>query len=579
MRQGDVLGPLLFCYALKPAIEKTQQLFKRQFPAEKVTFHAYMDDITIIGTETACIEAYNLLTHELDAISLTVNSAKTVTTSTIVSESIGCVQSDCPKLLGAYVSRWWEKEKAEIDKLPEKHEIFFNRILKLPAEIAVRMLTLCGVPRWGHLIRTHHPEVVTEASTAFTEMSVRSLASILRIDHDLLTPEVYRQILMPYRCGGIGFIDWAEHAADSYASSLAGESNKSDKDDPNAPVDTQLRQSQFWEEKMAIIKKEHHDFFKHLDRHSCKMGSLWLTSPLTPLSAHNCNPFRAALLFRLGYAGRNPSAITTQPCKCAFPGRGPHAATTTNRMMMIHALGCRNGAITKRHHKVRDALIGILTNAGYDCTSEDPLNPEASRVMDIVARSSKGESLYVDVTVINALSVSNAGKPLPTLVAEKHKEKSDKYEALARQQGFTYKTFALETHGTMTADTQKFLQELSREIKPRFPDPADQHLLGYSATITPVSRALAYGNGLCLLASDQLSRLGVRFDRAAVPIVAPAVTGRLLPHSSFSPRAADDNDNAAAAAHSPPPPSLVGAPAADDDSISAAAAQPAPAPA
>ena len=182
VRQGDVLGPLLFCLALKPAVERTMKRFAEKFPDRQVQFFAYMDDITIVGKADECVEAFAILEEELAALSLMVNKGKTVTTSPDIGAALGCEVDDCPKLLGAFVSRTLEKEKAHIDELPATHETFFNRLPKLPAEVAYRLLIHCGVPRWAHLIRTHEPAVVKPASAAFTEMSLRCLCAILRVD-------------------------------------------------------------------------------------------------------------------------------------------------------------------------------------------------------------------------------------------------------------------------------------------------------------------------------------------------------------------------------------------------------------
>ena len=176
VRQGDVLGPLLFCLALRPAVARALEQFHLLLPGKQVSVYAYMDDITIVGDASAGYEFFSLLERELEGIGLAVNRAKTVMTSPLFKSDMKCRVESCFKLLGAHVSRNPAEEKAEVDKLVEQHEPLFNRLTHLPAEVAYRLLVLCGVPRWAHIIRTHEPIVSRPASAAFTEMSVLTLA-------------------------------------------------------------------------------------------------------------------------------------------------------------------------------------------------------------------------------------------------------------------------------------------------------------------------------------------------------------------------------------------------------------------
>ena len=364
-------------------------------------------------------------------------------------------------------------------------------------------------------------------------MSVRALTSILHINYDSVTEEMYRQITMPCRYGGLGIINWAEHAPVAYEASIAGESKNQREDDPNAPSKDELRESQFWELEMQRLKEDHPTLSKHLEKHSTKMANGWLQAPLTPLSAHTNNEFCAAMIHRLGFAGRAPDAVTNFKCKCGFPTHGTQSSTTTRRDVIKHMLGCTvNGAASRRHHKIRDALMRQMTMAGYTCTPEDPLDSTRTRLMDIVAVRPNGKSKFIDITVINPDCRSNAGKSFAQLVAAKHAEKASKYQSFADAQGFEYMTFAIDIYGKMTEESFKFLQELNGEMKPRFTNPADQHMLTFAATIAPISRALMFGNGMCLSLCDGLHNLGIRFGNPPVAVVAP------------QPRARSDDDNA-----------------------------------
>ena len=240
-----------------------------------------MDDITVVGTSASLIAFSPILKDELEQISLIMNTRKTTTTSPALANFLNCAYDECPKLLGAYVSRSRALEKSNIDKLPAKHAPLFNRLPVMPAEIGFRLLTLCGVPRWAHLIRTHEPDVTHEASVDFTGMAVRCACSILRVDYNEMNAQVYRQLRLPVRFGGMGVIDWAEAAEEAYAASLNGESMRAEFD-PNAPDDAeQVTRDMRWEALMEGIKSADAEFHGHLLRCSTKMSRLWLAGDIT----------------------------------------------------------------------------------------------------------------------------------------------------------------------------------------------------------------------------------------------------------------------------------------------------------
>ena len=554
VRQGDVLGPLFFCYALKPAIEKTQAIFSSRFPDKPVEFHAYMDDVTIIGDEDTCIQAFEILKHELLAISLVVNESKTVTTSERVKDALGCKHSDCPKLLGSFVSKVMSKELEAIDGLPECHEVFFNRISKLPAEIAFRLLRHCGVPRWAHIIRTHAPEVSMAASKDFTEMATRCLANILCIPYESITPAVLRQIYLPIRFGGMGMMAWEEMAHDAYRASLSGDTRRSRREeiDEFAPTeateDEKHARNVFWE---TLLEELDPELRAHLKRNAHDACCKWLTAPLTHESVHSSNHFRAAMLFRLGWAGAHPDAPTSFQCACGFPSIETRA--TTFRHMLEHAAGCTNsGAPTERHHLICNQLKGALTDAGYSCRSEvtlEPTDPQRGLRMDIVAHPlGDGEKLYIDTTIVNTMCRTHKGKKVCNLLKTAHEDKVKLYGAAAARDGYTYMTFGMDVYGSKSLQTMNFIAKLATAAKTRAPPGTDPSSLTSDATTLLIHRALALGNGQCLVNSRFLEKMRVNFSLSSPPIVAPSRNREARAAS------AADHDNTRDVPHTPPTP-------------------------
>ena len=81
-------------------------------------------------------------------------------------------------------------------------------------------------------------------------------------------------------------------------------------------------------------------------------------------------------------------------------------------------------------------------------------------------------------------------------------------------------TFAMDIYGKMSKESRDFLSSLTTKIKARA-DPASQSTITVAATISGISKALAFGNGTCLLYSHQLRLLGVNLGAEPVRITAP----------------------------------------------------------
>ena len=382
------------------------------------------------------------------------------------------------------------------------------------------MKAKCGVPRWAHLIRTHEPDVVKPASVAFTEMSVRCLCAILRVDYDQVDPQAYRQIRMPIRHGGLGLHDWAERAEDAYQASINNESKRDIADDPYAPAEAKVKEDGMWEDMMDALKEENKPFFDHLKRSATNMSTRWLVGDITAASSQPSNLFRAALLHRLRWAGAHPDHPTTFKCRCAYPQ--VKVRTTSYRDMVLHLAGCsKNGGPTKRHHLVREALAGLLNRAGYSVQQEVPLSPELR--MDIIATPHEGPAIFIDTTVPNTTGLSLRTKNMAQVDKAKDSEKSKKYEEYVKSVNGRYLTFTIDIHGKMSQTAKTFLSEVTAKIKTCAPETACGASLTYTALTTTLSKALAFGNGMCLLRSQQMHLFGVRLGDAPARIYAPGM--------------------------------------------------------
>ena len=140
VRQGDVLGPLLFA----AAIEEALMLIAKKYGVKVL---AYLDDINILGTDPDVTEmARDEMLEMLAAVGLLENPSKR--------QIVSLVSPSPVKIVGAYVAGPEEAiQAALVSKVPE--DFFLSH---LHPTIAMLLLRVCGEPRFTFLARTHSPE-------------------------------------------------------------------------------------------------------------------------------------------------------------------------------------------------------------------------------------------------------------------------------------------------------------------------------------------------------------------------------------------------------------------------------------
>jgi len=146
------------------------------------------------------------------------------------------------------------------------------------------------------------------------------------------------------------------------------------------------------------------------------------------------------------------------------------------------------------------------------------LDPKGEFRMDIVATPLEGKVLYVDTTIVNSASRSYASTDINKVFGAKDAEKKKKYQKLADDVDAEYITFSLNIHGCMSSESQALMRTLTTAIKARCADSVEQAAVTMkAATITTLSKALAFGNGTCLLNSHRLKHFGVNLGAPQVP--------------------------------------------------------------
>jgi len=79
-----------------------------------------------------------------------------------------------------------------------------------------QLLRMCAVPRFGYIIRTHHPQYTSQPAEPFDYLAWRTAVEIIQLSEDSLdslptgprstipTQQVRLRTTLPIRCGGLG---------------------------------------------------------------------------------------------------------------------------------------------------------------------------------------------------------------------------------------------------------------------------------------------------------------------------------------------------------------------------------------
>ena len=134
--------------------------------------------------------------------------------------------------------------------------------------------------------------------------------------------------------------------------------------------------------------------------------------------------------------------------------------------------------------------------------------------------------IFIDTTVLNSAAVRFESKDVVAGLARMEAEKVRKYGVVAQAAGARFVPFALDVFGSLCAPGLGLVRDAIHFIKLR--GTTDIDLAGFvsvdAAVFSALSRALALGNGVCLLMSGRLRVVGVSFGLGTVRrVLEPAV--------------------------------------------------------
>ena len=414
-RQGCATSSFLFCMGIHSTLVSIQDRYK----SKGVRIFAYLDDITIVGPPRHAKKAADELAAALSFNGLHLNKEKCfvwshdLTAAEMLAQELGfSFDVTGLKLLGAWLGTD-EGAKNFLLKKVRAHDIFFERLQDLSADVAFAILSQCGTPRWNFYVRTHRPEVILESTQKFDKMILNAFKKIAKIDGDL-TPEQLLVLTLPCRFGGLGITRFEEIYEGAYTAS-----KYPDSEDSQAVISEER-----WQNIVAQLEANP-KWKRHLAARSKRHASMWLDA--TDICPDNNRDFPFALQLALLWDPVQNSNVNRLSCPgCKF--------IANIEEMMIHIQGCSrvHGVnCSTRHSNVNGALERMYRLAGIPYQHEASfVTPEGdTRRVDHLVFFSGSSSKAVDVTVDNETCKSLQKKSEQEINKAKELLKTNKYGA------------------------------------------------------------------------------------------------------------------------------------------------------
>ena len=227
VRQGSVLGPILFSLALQPLLVEMAALHPN------LDIIAYIDDVNLIGVEAGVAFEWFAKTVA-DRLQLQVNRDKTFALS-MPGVGINWKQQHdikhagkCGKVLGGcMVADPYGAEATQVASewclaRLKKQQEFFTRLTvsDMPKKGKSMILRSCGIPRANFMARVHEPAVTLQAMQWFDNQVISAWKAIHGVLGTELSAVTEVAIKLPVYMGGQGLRAMVEVRMEAYDSCL-----------------------------------------------------------------------------------------------------------------------------------------------------------------------------------------------------------------------------------------------------------------------------------------------------------------------------------------------------------------------
>ncbi|KAL0227261.1 hypothetical protein P9112_014585 [Eukaryota sp. TZLM1-RC] len=206
VKQGDPLGPLLFCLA----IHKTLNIIKQKYPSIKIV--AYMDDISLIGSFDLLELVAQEIADSYENIGLHLNASKCLLIGSSAQDLVinDCIvpftnnRSDAFKFLRCWLGNVPQIQN-ELQVILEKMKIELESISALDIEKHIKffMLKICYTGRITHISRSCAPSIALDFCRSFNSVRTEFFADLLDVEPRMLKSHLF--LFSSANLGGIGF--------------------------------------------------------------------------------------------------------------------------------------------------------------------------------------------------------------------------------------------------------------------------------------------------------------------------------------------------------------------------------------
>lgn len=502
--QGDPLGPLLFCLAIKRITEKIKIKFRPQLNVW------FFDDGTIAGDTDMVFRIMQFIDEESKKVGLELNKGKSyLYWPACRSDRLNKTPKDpfpsefgrSPnglKVLGAPIGTE-AFVKAHLAEIKAKAGNAMDRLrLMDDPQAEFSLLRMCaGFCRITYLTRALDCTITRELAEDFDKTTLANL------EHVLGTPELDNQATLqthlPIREGGLGVRSAVLHQGAARLASINANrpltalicSNQGhpspDHSNPKEAIEFFAASSGLDDISDKIAKEREQKILSaHVDKateaswslqatlkdkarlNSCKgvSGNVILQTPGikslgTILTAHQ---FRFYLVNRLGLPFVFPEGSYCTWCKSPMDSAGYHAAI------------CRNGPHrNRRHNAIASVVFDFCRKAAWQPTREVTIHGTQQTTVPgdvfLPRNTSASQAVAIDVTITHPLkeaTLNQAAREVGAAAKEAELKKFQKHGSVCQEAGVDFKPFAVEFYGHIGTSGNMFLDNIAAAIASRF---------------------------------------------------------------------------------------------------------------
>jgi ribonuclease HI len=437
IRQGMILGPLLFALAVRPILAKVQH----DHPTVQVV--AYLDDVSLVGDLAVDVAAAaTQLVRMFAGIGVVANATKChwvdrdpVSRFALPSgQPVQCVpHDDVVKILGvAFVasgntdsaSKWLvERAHKSLPAMQKLRNPFLN------PQAAVVILQQSLTPRMIFYVRTHVRQEIASAATWFDDNMMACLKDVLKCPVGSRAETIAR---LPVREGGLGLTSMAELSQFAYECRLVKDAQKKATATMVEHKVAALISSLSGPEQLLRLS--------HASKWSARIardGTIAL-------------PARAATIFLKERLMIQVANVGDTVCACG--------ARPTNQ----HVMCCEKvpgGAKIQRHDGVVDAIAKAFTSLGMHPRTEPRMPSACSRARpDILVESS-----VTDVTIRFPAPASVTSARALAAADRAAEQKWAQWRGWAERRDLSFAPLVFETSGAMLDEGVRWIRQVVGE--------------------------------------------------------------------------------------------------------------------